>query len=133
MFFVNSCVLTGLEPSGVQKRAITYLPRMRILNVAHRKRLVRSNARFLSVSCSNREEHSGQHSQWNDEDTDYFGRDPRKETEFWMEHAREVLESKEVTEAVEAHKKSGKENLTEEQRAWLEFARSITPPNENNN
>jgi len=98
------------------------------------RKLVLPAKRVQLVACANEQDRTHQHSpEWNEEDSDYFGRDPRKETEFWMEHAREVLKSKEVSDAVEAHKKSGKDNLTEEQKAWLEFAKSITPPSENNN
>eukprot|EP00871_Galdieria_phlegrea_P003858 jgi/Galph1/4473/GphlegSOOS_G3159.1 len=81
----------------------------------------------IPIVCNGAQQQPQREPHWTDEDTDYFGRDPRKETEFWMEHAREVLESKEVVEAVEQHKQSGKTNLTPEQEAWLEFAKSISP------
>lgn len=56
---------------------------------------------------------------------DAFGRDPRKETEFWMEGAREVLESDIVVEALAEYKPDAADGLTDEQRAYMEFANSI--------
>lgn len=60
-------------------------------------------------------------------DKDAFGRDPRKETEFWMEAAGEVLRSEVVQDAVKSHEASGGDGLTDEQRAYLEFAKSLEP------
>ena len=34
---------------------------------------------------------------------DAFGRDPREETQFWMEPAREVLETDAVQKAIREH------------------------------
>lgn len=42
-----------------------------------------------------------------------------------MGHAREVLESNEVKEAVEEHKDKGGDGLTDEQRAYKEFIASM--------
>lgn len=58
---------------------------------------------------------------------DAFGRDPRKETQFWMGAAKSLLESDEVKEAIEAHAAEGGngDGLTDEQRAHLEFMKSL--------
>lgn len=60
-----------------------------------------------------------------DSPTDAFGRDPRKETEFWMDGAREVLASDIVVEALAEYEADGGDGLTDQQRAYLEFANSI--------
>ncbi|GJQ11738.1 hypothetical protein GpartN1_g3529.t1 [Galdieria partita] len=131
MLFITSSGFSHLKQSSVQKKVTVVGCCRRTLRVSNRKLVAPVRRRFLLVARGSGEDHTQQHSQWNSDDSDYFGRDPRKETEFWMEHAKEVLESKEVADAVEAHKKSGKTNLTEEQKAWLEFAKSITPHSEN--
>lgn len=58
-------------------------------------------------------------------ETDAFGRDPRKETEFWMGAARSVLDSEEVKQAIEEHAADGGDGLTDEQRAYMEFLKSL--------
>jgi hypothetical protein len=57
---------------------------------------------------------------------DAFGRDPRKETEFWMEGAKEVLRSEEVKAAQKSLAAEGNDGLTDEQRAFLEFAKGLS-------
>ena len=42
-----------------------------------------------------------------------------------MGHAREVLDSSEVKEALEEHKDKGGDGLTDEQRAYKEFIASL--------
>ncbi|EME30681.1 uncharacterized protein Gasu_19280 [Galdieria sulphuraria] len=126
-FITNPSIFSGLKLSNAQRKVKSDLECIRKSKLFQRKRIVPERRRLGLVACGTEEDRTHQRSQWGGEDSDYFGRDPRKETEFWMEHAKEVLESKEVADAVEAHKKSGSSNLTEEQKAWLEFARSITP------
>ncbi|CAN8074970.1 unnamed protein product [Agarophyton chilense] len=58
-------------------------------------------------------------------DTDAFGRDPRKETEFWMGAAKSVLESSEVQQALAEHAAEGGDGLTDEQREYMEFIKSL--------
>lgn len=69
--------------------------------------------------CSNATEFDCTHGQ------DAFGRDPRKETEFWMGAARSVLDSEEVKQAIEEHAADGGDGLTDEQRAYMEFLKSL--------
>jgi hypothetical protein len=59
-------------------------------------------------------------------DKDAFGRDPRKETEYWMTAASELLRSEEVRNAQKELAAEGKDGLTEEQRAYLEFAKGLS-------
>lgn len=56
---------------------------------------------------------------------DAFGRDPRKETEFWMGAAKNVLESEQVQEAINNYAADGSDGLTDEQRAYMEFLKSL--------
>lgn len=56
---------------------------------------------------------------------DAFGRDPRKETAFWLDAARNVLDSDEVQQAVAEHVEKGGDGLTDEQRAYMEFIKSM--------
>ncbi|KAI0566607.1 hypothetical protein FGB62_7g661 [Gracilaria domingensis] len=58
-------------------------------------------------------------------ETDAFGRDPRKETEFWMDAAKHVLESDEVQQAIADHAAGGGDGLTDEQREYLDFIKSL--------
>lgn len=58
-------------------------------------------------------------------ETDAFGRDPRKETEFWMGAAKNVLESEQVQEAINNYAADGSDGLTDEQRAYMEFLKSL--------
>jgi hypothetical protein len=59
-------------------------------------------------------------------DKDAFGRDPRKETEYWMSAASELLRSEEVRKAQKKLAAEGKDGMTEEQRAYLEFAKGLS-------
>lgn len=63
---------------------------------------------------------------------DAFGRDPRKETEFWMGTAKSVLESEEVKQAIADHAEKGGDGLTDEQRAYMEFIKSLDQEAEDN-
>lgn len=56
---------------------------------------------------------------------DAFGRDPRKETEFWMGAAKSVLESEDVKQAIADHAEAGGDGLTDDQRAYMEFIKSL--------
>ncbi|PXF42985.1 hypothetical protein BWQ96_07289 [Gracilariopsis chorda] len=58
-------------------------------------------------------------------DLDAFGRDPRKETEFWMGAAKSVLESEDVKQAIADHAEAGGDGLTDDQRAYMEFIKSL--------
>ena len=50
-----------------------------------------------------------------------------------MDHAREVLESDEVKDALEEHKEKGGDGLTDEQRAYMEFIASMDKEKEDQN
>lgn len=54
-----------------------------------------------------------------------FGRDPKKETEFWMQSARDVLASHDVKDAIDKFKVENPDNLTDEQKAYNEFIRKL--------
>lgn len=56
---------------------------------------------------------------------DAFGRDPKKETEFWMSAAKSVLDSEEVKKAIEDHTADGGDGYTDEQREYLDFIKSL--------
>lgn len=58
-------------------------------------------------------------------ETDAFGRDPKKETEFWMGAATDVLKSEEVQAAIAEHAEDGGDGLTEEQRAYMAFIEGL--------
>ena len=60
-----------------------------------------------------------------------FGRDPKKETEFWMSHAKEVLDSDSVQNAVKEHKDKGNDGYTDQQREYLEFLKQMDQDKEN--
>lgn len=60
-----------------------------------------------------------------DSDVDAFGRDPKKETDFWRAAANEVVASDAVLEAVASHEADGGDGLTDEQRAYMEFINSL--------
>lgn len=60
-----------------------------------------------------------------DSDVDAFGRDPKKETDFWRAAANEVVASDAVREAVASHEADGGDGLTDEQRAYMEFVKSL--------
>ena len=59
---------------------------------------------------------------------DAFGRDPKKETAFWMGAAKSVLDSDEVKDAIEKHKADGGDGYSDEQRAYMEFIKSLDNP-----
>lgn len=56
---------------------------------------------------------------------DAFGRDPKKETEFWRESARDLLASNEMQDAIAKFTAENPDNLTDEQRAYKEFIRQM--------
>lgn len=54
-----------------------------------------------------------------------FGRDPKKETDFWRESARDLLASDEMQDAIAKFTAENPDNLTDEQRAYKEFIRQM--------
>lgn len=56
---------------------------------------------------------------------DAFGRDPKKETDFWRGAVAEVIGSEAVQEAVRAHEAEGGDGYTDEQREYFAFLKSL--------
>lgn len=55
---------------------------------------------------------------------DAFGRDPRKETDFWRSSARDLLDSQEVRDAIEEHTQNPT-SVDPEREAYLQFLRDL--------
>jgi hypothetical protein len=56
---------------------------------------------------------------------DAFGRDPKKETDFWRGAAAEVIQSEVVQAAVKEFEADGGDGYTEEQREYFKFIESL--------